>query len=138
MASSQTQSVMSAHIKTVKAEENVPEQIGDGAVIQKAPEGFQTAVSVSEKESEYDSVNKEQRKEKQFDADAIKKAVEDLNRKMQNTEAQYSVHEGTKRIMIKILDKDSQKVIKEITPEKMLDVIQNIWETAGLLVDEKR
>jgi len=70
-----------------------------------------------------------QKKEKELDAGAIKKAVEDLNRKMQNTEAQYSVHEGTNRIMIKILDKDSQKVIKEITPEKMLDAIQNIWET---------
>jgi flagellar protein FlaG len=40
--------------------------------------------------------------------------------------------------MIKIVDRDSKKVIKELPPEKTLDMIAKVWELAGLLVDEKR
>jgi flagellar protein FlaG len=40
--------------------------------------------------------------------------------------------------MIKIVDKETKEVIKELPPEKTLDMIAKIWEVAGLLVDEKR
>ena len=39
---------------------------------------------------------------------------------------------------IKIIDKDTKKVLKEIPPEKTLDMIAKVWELAGLMVDEKR
>jgi flagellar protein FlaG len=68
----------------------------------------------------------------------IKKAVEDINRKANNSEAIFGIHEATNRVMIKIVDKDSKKVIKELPPEKTLDMIAKVWELAGLLVDEKR
>ena len=31
-----------------------------------------------------------------------------------------------------------QKTIKELPPEKTLDMIAKVWEMAGILVDEKR
>lgn len=55
-----------------------------------------------------------------------------------NAEAKFDVHEDTKRVMIKIVDKDSQEVLKEYPPEKTLDMIAKVWELAGLFVDEKR
>ncbi len=69
----------------------------------------------------------------------IRKAVEKLNEKMlnQNSEAIFGIHEATQRVTIKIVDKDSKKVLKEIPPEKTLDMIAKIWEMAGILVDEK-
>lgn len=68
----------------------------------------------------------------------IKKAVEDLNKKMDHSVAKFGIHEKTNRITIKIVDKDTDKVIKELPPEKTLDMIAKAWEMAGLLVDEKR
>jgi flagellar protein FlaG len=68
----------------------------------------------------------------------IKEAVEKINKSMPNTEAVFGIHDKTNRVTIKIVDKDSKKVIKEFPPEKTLDLIAKAWEMAGILVDEKR
>ena len=72
------------------------------------------------------------------DPDKIKKAVEQLNKKMANCEAVYGIHEATNRVTIKIIDKDTKEVIKELPPEKTLNMIAKVWEMAGILVDERR
>lgn len=71
-------------------------------------------------------------------AAAIKKAVEDINKKANNSEAIFGIHEGTNRVTIKLVDKNTKEVIKELPPEKTLDMIAKIWEMAGLMVDERR
>ncbi len=58
--------------------------------------------------------------------------------KMSNTQLQYSVDKDTQRISIKIIDKDTDKVIREVPPEETLEAIKKIWEIAGIIVDEKR
>ena len=68
----------------------------------------------------------------------IKKAVDQMNKKMENSEAVFGFHNDTNRVTIKIVDKDTKKVIKELPPEKTLDMIAKVWEMAGILVDEKR
>ncbi len=69
----------------------------------------------------------------------IKKAVEQMNKKMAvNSEAVFGIHEGTNRVTIKIVDKSTRETIKELPPEKTLDMIAKVWELAGILVDEKR
>ncbi len=67
----------------------------------------------------------------------IKKMVEEFNKKMGNSEAIFGIHEGTNRIMIKIVDNESKEVLKEFPPEKTLDMITMVWEMAGILIDEK-
>lgn len=69
----------------------------------------------------------------------IKKVVEELNRKINvNTEAVFGMHEATNRVTIKIVDRSTKEVIREVPPEKTLDMIAKVWEIAGILVDEKR
>lgn len=68
----------------------------------------------------------------------IRKAVETLNKKMANSEAVFGIHEDTNRVTIKIVDKSTKEVIKELPPEKTLDMIARVWEMAGILVDERR
>ena len=68
----------------------------------------------------------------------IKKAVEEFNKKMGNSEAVYGFHEETNRVTIKIVDKETHETIRELPPEKTLDMIAKVWEMAGILVDEKR
>ena len=69
----------------------------------------------------------------------IRSAVAEMSKKMtSNTEAVFGIHEATNTVTIKIVDKDTKKVIKEIPPEKTLDMIAKVWELAGIMVDEKR
>jgi flagellar protein FlaG len=50
---------------------------------------------------------------------------------------QFSVHKETRQIMIKIINTKTEEIIAEIPPEKILDMIAQLWEMAGLLVDKK-
>ena len=67
----------------------------------------------------------------------IRKAVDEINKKAHNPEAVFGIHDATNRVTIKIVDKDTKKVLKEYPPEKTLDMIATVWEMAGLLVDKK-
>ena len=68
----------------------------------------------------------------------IKQAVSDINKKINpNTIAEYGYHEKTNRVTIKIVDKDTDKVIKEFPAEETLDMIAKVWELAGMFLDEK-
>lgn len=69
--------------------------------------------------------------------EALKKAIQVLNRQLAYTEAQYGYHDTTNRVVIKIVDKETDEVLREIPPEKTLNMISKVWELAGMLVDEK-
>ena len=64
--------------------------------------------------------------------------MEKLNKNLMNSEAIFGIHEGTNRVTIKIVDKDTKEVLKELPPEKTLDMLEKVWELAGILVDERR
>ncbi len=70
----------------------------------------------------------------------FKNAVNMANNKMKTcrTRCEFSYHEETKRISIKVLNSETHEVIKEIPPEETLDMIQKMWDLAGILIDEKR
>lgn len=74
---------------------------------------------------------------KQVSAVDLQKTVEKLNNEMSVTECRYSLHEGTNRVMISIVDKETKEVIKEFPVEEALDRISKALELAGLIVDEK-
>ena len=89
----------------------------------------------------YDSTDPYQLKNSQdVSASDIKKAVNEINHKIRqtHTSCQYSYHEDTNRISIKVIDDETSKVIREIPPEKTLDIIAKTLELEGILVDEKR
>lgn len=77
-------------------------------------------------------------KDQQLSHEKIKQAVDKINKNMHNSEVQFGIHEATHRVTIKIIDKDTKELIKELPPEKTLDMIAKAWELAGLLVDERR
>ena len=67
----------------------------------------------------------------------LKKAIARMNEQLPNSEAKFGIHEATNRVMIKLVDKDTQEVIKEIPPEKTLDMLAKSMEIAGVLLDQK-
>lgn len=82
--------------------------------------------------------NGDQGKDQQAYHEKIRKAIETMNKKMANSEAVFGIHEDTNRVTIKLVDKNTKEVIKELPPEKTLDMIAKVWEMAGILIDERR
>lgn len=70
----------------------------------------------------------------------IEKAVEKANKTMQiqGRALEFRIHEKTKEIMVRVVDAETKEVIREIPPEKILDMFASMLEQAGLLVDERR
>lgn len=68
------------------------------------------------------------------------RSIEEANKRLlgTNTEMHMSVHEETKKINIKIIDKETNDIIIEYPPEKLLDIFAKMIELSGLIVDEKR
>lgn len=67
---------------------------------------------------------------------AIEKAIRAVEGK--TTTLEFSIHEKTKLIAVKVLDKSTGEIIREIPPEKSLDFVAKLWEMAGLIIDERR
>lgn len=65
--------------------------------------------------------------------------IEKANKALQlrSTAFEFAVHKQTKQIMVKVFDKDSGEIIREIPPQKVLDMVAKMWELAGLLIDER-
>lgn len=102
------------------------------------PKVDNNTVEVAKNQESNHNSNRENQENSQANSEKIKKAVEDLNRNLNDVEAVFGMHEKTNRVTIKIVDKKTKEVIKEVPPEKTLDMIAKAWELAGLLVDEKR
>ncbi|SCY34451.1 flagellar protein FlaG [Butyrivibrio sp. INlla14] len=79
--------------------------------------------------------------EEQIQADnaKVKQAISEMTKNAKSSaEAVFGIHEKTNRVTIKMVDKETKKVIKEFPPDETLDMIAKVWEIAGLMVDEKR
>ena len=50
---------------------------------------------------------------------------------------EFTIHEKTKQIMVKIIDAKTDETIREIPPEKILDLVAALWEISGIIVDER-
>ena len=94
------------------------------------------AVSAEAKSAEASA----QKKEEETISSKIKDAVDKVNEKIvpNKTRCEFSYHEDTNRISIKVIDQATEETIKEIPAEETLDMLSKIWELAGLLVDERR
>lgn len=64
-------------------------------------------------------------------------AIEKANATLRgvNTSFKFSIHEGTKEIVVQVINNETQEVIREIPPQKILDMVAKMWELAGIIVD---
>ena len=113
----------------------------DGKVVSKGKKdiigqtGLKGTSSVMQETSDKDSYSIKESQEAEMEK--IHKALEILSEQLPNTEAQFGIHDETNRVTIKLVDKDTKEVIKEIPPEKTLDTLAKCMKMTGILVDEK-
>lgn len=48
----------------------------------------------------------------------------------------FRVHEETERIIARVIDRETGELIREIPPEKFLDMVARLQELAGVFIDE--
>lgn len=74
--------------------------------------------------------------------DKLEKAFEIANEGLKmanvNKKLTYDIHEKTNQIIVKITDKDTGEVLREVPSEESLDLYVKIQEMAGLMIDQKR
>lgn len=112
--------------------ENLPQGIGNNGISQ----GTKTvSVELGDNRNE-----NQQQKDQRSEATRIKNAVNDVNNKLKptKTRCEFSYHEEVNRVSIKIRDRETDEVVREIPPEEAIKVLEKIYEIAGLIVDEKR
>ena len=112
--------------------ENLPQGIGNNGISQRTKT---VSVELGGNRNE-----NQQQKDQRSEATRIKNAVNDVNNKLKptKTRCEFSYHEEVNRISIKIRDRETDEIIREIPPEESIKVLEKIYEIAGLLVDEKR
>jgi flagellar protein FlaG len=76
---------------------------------------------------------------KQASPEVIEKIVEDLKKKlsMLNTQLKIQIDKDTDMVVVKVIDKTTNKVIRQIPPEYVLKIAKYLDEIAGLLYNEK-
>lgn len=69
----------------------------------------------------------------------VKKAVDKVNKLMEDTSThlQYEVYGKFRDIMVSIIDNNTNKVIKEIPPKSIVDMVEKLCEMAGIFLDKK-
>lgn len=77
--------------------------------------------------------------QRELSRSTMEKYIEKLNQAVELAEKslRFTLHEESERMQVLVVDTETQEVIKEIPPEKVLDVIGRIREMVGILLDER-
>lgn len=70
------------------------------------------------------------------DLDHAMEAMNDLS-SFRSTSLKFEKHEVLNRTIVKVVDQQTEEIVKEIPPEEFLDMISSMLEFAGIIIDEK-
>lgn len=78
--------------------------------------------------------------EKKVSRTDLEREVENLNKFMQSstTHLKFTLHEKLNEYYVQIISDHDNTVVREIPSKKMMDMVAQMQEMIGLLVDEKR
>lgn len=67
----------------------------------------------------------------------LSKVTEELNKMVRifNRKLDFSIHEETNRVIVKVVDTVNDKVIREIPPEEILDLVAKFKDTFSIFID---
>ena len=100
----------------------------------------ETSKSVLQENSEKTNLSDTQQGEKPEPTEKeLLPITRELNRFFQylNADLRFEFHEGANRLMVKIVDTKTDKILREFPPHELLDKIANIREYVGVLLDKK-
>lgn len=85
-----------------------------------------------------EGIEKEKEK-REFSHEDLSEAIEKANKsfKPHNRKLEFNNHDKSNRILVKVIDTNTDEVIREIPPEKIVDMVANMMEIAGIFLDER-
>ncbi|BDG45793.1 hypothetical protein PspKH34_03540 [Parageobacillus sp. KH3-4] len=85
----------------------------------------------------------EQQSERNEEVQVSKNKVEEVTNKLNefleihNRSLKFILHEGLNQYYVQVIDSDTNEVIREIPPKKLLDAFYTMQKFLGMIVDEK-
>ncbi|MFJ7970444.1 flagellar protein FlaG [Psychrobacillus sp. NPDC096389] len=94
-----------------------------------AENSLKQIMQAEQKANEKESIPKEK----------VQKAVDALNEFMtvQNRSSKFVMHDGLERYYVEVVDAETDEVIREVPPRKLLDAFYTMQKFVGMIVDEK-
>lgn len=85
------------------------------------------------------SIKSQNNQQTNVNAKEVKKAVDKLNKLMEDTPThlEYEIHGKFNDVIIKVVDDETKKVVQEIPPKKIIDMVDKLCELAGIFMDKK-
>lgn len=81
-----------------------------------------------------------QTKKQKISLNEIKDAINQMNKttRVFNRSLHYKLHEASKRWQVQVIDTVTGKVLREIPPKEILDIVAQFKDVSGILVDKRR
>ena len=72
-------------------------------------------------------------------ADEIRKDLDAINAqlKIMNRSIQFSIDESSHDIVVRVVDKESGELIRQVPPESLLRLREQLTEISGMIVEER-
>lgn len=69
----------------------------------------------------------------------VQEAVSKLNEMLDvnNSTSKFMYHDGLERYYVTVVDRQTEEIVKEIPPRKLLDAFYEMQKMLGMIVDEK-
>ncbi|MGG2109452.1 flagellar protein FlaG [Lysinibacillus pakistanensis] len=77
--------------------------------------------------------------EQEVTKEKLQKAVDVVNEflEINHSSSKFVYHDGLERYYVTIVNRDTDEVVKEIPPKKLLDAFYEMQKMVGMIVDEK-
>lgn len=113
--------------------------VNQGSAVSTTSGSTTGAAAQSEVRSEAQKTDIRGENKKEPSMDELLPITKELNKFMTylNADIQFSLHEKTQRLVVKVVDTKENKVLREFPPKELLDTIANIREYIGVLLDKK-
>lgn len=104
-------------------------------VIQDTSQSIQT-ISMEQQNTDRQAIQEE---EQVISSEKLQQAVDTVNEFLQvnHSASKFVLHEGLDRYFVQVVDVETEEVVKEIPPRKLLDAFYEMQKLLGMVVDEK-
>ncbi|MGE8033532.1 flagellar protein FlaG [Lysinibacillus sp. NPDC093692] len=77
--------------------------------------------------------------EQEISKEKLQQAVDVVNEflEINHSSSKFVYHDGLERYYVTIVNRDTEEVVKEIPPKKLLDAFYEMQKMVGMIVDEK-
>ncbi|PAB59358.1 flagellar protein FlaG [Anaeromicrobium sediminis] len=112
--------------------------INNSGVEYKKVENVEVIKSTQQVKAQIDNENNRKNDEFSGEKQLIKEIEKtDKDIAIKNTSLRFAIHDKTKEVMVKVINDDTDEVIREIPSEKVLDMVAAVLERTGLFLDTK-